>query len=54
MNLTRIQKIALGIAGVSSVYAVVDGVLLRPLPYPDANRLVEVGAPMDRIVAAGR
>jgi predicted permease len=38
--------VALGIAGVTAVFAVVDGVLIRPLPYPDPGMLVVVGRPM--------
>jgi predicted permease len=38
--------VALGIAGVTAVFAVVDGVLLRPLPYADAGSLVAVGRPL--------
>jgi hypothetical protein len=38
--------VALGIAGVTAVFAVVDGVLLRPLPYADPESLVAVGRPL--------
>ena len=31
-----------GIAASTSIFAVVDGVLLRPLPYPDSTRLVRL------------
>jgi putative ABC transport system permease protein len=34
--------LALGIAATTSVFAVVEGVVLRPLPYPDADRLAVV------------
>jgi putative ABC transport system permease protein len=34
--------LALGVAAVASVFALINGVLLRPLPYPDAERLVLV------------
>jgi putative ABC transport system permease protein len=36
--------LALGIAASVSVFSLVDGVVLRPLPYPDAGRLVAVTA----------
>jgi putative ABC transport system permease protein len=35
--------IGLGIGATTTIYSVVDGVILRPLPYGDAERLVAVG-----------
>ena len=37
-----ILTLALGIAAATAVVGVVDAVLIRPLPYPDADRLVAV------------
>lgn len=34
--------LAVGVGGVSGIFALVDGVLLRPLPYPSPDRLVTV------------
>jgi putative ABC transport system permease protein len=41
--------IAAGIAANAVVFAVVDGAILRPFPYPDAERLVGIGAAYPRL-----
>jgi putative ABC transport system permease protein len=41
--LVVIVSLALGIGANSLIYSVVDGIVLRPFPYPNADRLVAVG-----------
>src|SRR5277367_6739031 len=38
--LTAIASIALGIGANSAIFSLADGLLLRPLPVPDASRVV--------------
>ena len=38
-----IATIALGVGANAAIFSVVDGILIRPLPYPDAGRLVTFG-----------
>ncbi len=40
--LTAVGTLAVGVAATTSIYSVVDGVLLKPLPFPDARALVRV------------
>ena len=40
--LIAVSTVALGIGAATSIYSVVDGVLLRPLPFRDPGRLVAV------------
>jgi putative ABC transport system permease protein len=59
-TLTAAATIALGIGANAAIFAVVQGLLLRPLPYPHADRLVTVwqdmrerGGPADEWATPG-
>lgn len=43
LSLTAVLTLALGLGASLAVFTIVNGVLLRPLPYPDADRLITIG-----------
>ncbi|HSC25999.1 MAG TPA: ABC transporter permease, partial [Vicinamibacterales bacterium] len=50
-----ILTLAVGLGAATAVFSVVDGVLLRPLPYPDADRIVrlyQIGSEGNRMNAS--
>ena len=42
-TIVAILTLALGIGATTAVYAVADGAILRPFPYPDMDRLMLIG-----------
>jgi predicted permease len=44
LGLTVVATVAVSVAAIAAVTGIVDAVLLRPLPYPDAERLVWIGS----------
>ncbi len=47
-SVVSVLTVALAIGATTSIYSVVDGILLRPLPYPESDELVMVWADYTR------
>jgi putative ABC transport system permease protein len=45
---TAVLTLAVGIAANTAMFAVVDGIVLRPFPFPDPERLVTIGTEIPR------
>jgi len=46
-TLTAVLTLAFGIGATTAIFSVVNGVLIRPLPFPNADRLVTLGDQLD-------
>jgi putative ABC transport system permease protein len=44
-TVTAVAALALGIGANTAIFTVIDAVIFQPLPYPDSDRIVNVGRP---------
>jgi predicted permease len=50
---TAVLMLAFGIGATTAIYSIVDAVLLRPLPFPDSNRLMALGDHLEGVSLGG-
>jgi putative ABC transport system permease protein len=53
VSLTAIAILALGIGGTSIVFSLANGLLIRPLPYPQSDRIISVQESKSRAASDG-
>jgi predicted permease len=51
--LTAVLTLAFGIGATTAIFSIVEGVLLRPLPFPDPSRLVTLGDRLEGVKYGG-
>ena len=47
-TVTAVFTLALALGAATAIFTLLDAVVLRPLPYPDADRLVELSSPVPK------
>jgi putative ABC transport system permease protein len=52
-TLTAVLTLAFGIGATTAIFSIVEGVLLRPLPFADADRLVSLGDVLEGVDYGG-
>lgn len=52
-TLTAVLMLAFGIGATTAIFSIVEGVLLRPLPFPDSNRLMVLSDHLEGIKTPG-
>src|ERR1700678_1813112 len=50
---TAVLMLAFGIGATTAIFSIVEGVLLRPLPFPDPGRLVVLADPLQGVDVGG-
>src|SRR5580692_11859574 len=51
--LTAVLMLAFGIGATTAIFSIVEGVLLRPLPFPDSDRLMVLSDHLDGVNVGG-